>query len=129
MNIELKSKDMKKILVLIAVAAAASLHVTSLQVTAADVTAADVTENWTKNCASCHGKDGKGDTKAGRTAGVKDFTDLKYQDTLKDDKMAKQIKEGMKDDKGKEVMKAFADKLNDAEIKELVAFVRKFNKK
>ena len=121
MNTELKLKEgivMKKILVLIALAAAVSLH----------VTAADVTENWTKNCVSCHGKDGKGDTKAGRTAGVKDFTDPKYQLTLKEDAMAKQIKEGMKDEKGKELMKAFADKLNDAEIKELVAFVRKFKK-
>ena len=31
------------------------------------------------NCASCHGKDGKGATKAGRMAGVKDFTDAAYQ--------------------------------------------------
>ena len=115
---------MKKILVLIALATAASLHVS-----AADATKADVTENFTKNCASCHGKDGKGETKAGRTAGVKDFTDAKYQLTLKDDGMAKQIKEGMKDDKGKELMKAFADKLTDAEIKDLVAYIRAFNKK
>ena len=115
---------MKKILVLMAMAAAASLYVT-----AADATKADVTENFTKNCASCHGKDGKGDTKAGRTAGVKDFTDAKYQLTLKDDGMAKQIKEGMKDDKGKELMKSFADKLTDPEIKDLVAYIRAFNKK
>ena len=121
MNTELKLKEgivMKKILVLIALAAAASLH----------VIAADVTENWTKNCVSCHGKDGKGDTKAGRTAGVKDFTDPKYQETLKDDKMAKQIKEGMKDDKGKELMKAFGDKVNDEEIKALIEYVKKFKK-
>ena len=90
--------------------------------------AADVLENWTKNCVSCHGKDGKGDTKAGRTAGVKDFTDPKYQETLKDDKMAKQIKEGMKDDKGKELMKAFGDKVNDEEIKALIEYVKKFKK-
>ena len=43
--------------------------------------------------------------------------------------MAKQIKEGMKDDKGKELMKSFADKLTDPEIKELVAYIRAFNKK
>ena len=110
---------MNRVLILVALLAAAA----SMQ-----IRAADVTENWTKNCVSCHGKDGKGDTKAGRTAGVKDFTDPKYQATLKDDAMAKQIKEGMKDDKGKELMKSFGDKVNDQEITDLIAFVRKFKK-
>jgi mono/diheme cytochrome c family protein len=56
--------------------------------------AADVAENWTKRCASCHGKEGKGQTKAGRMAGGKDQTDPQYQATLNDDKMMKAIKEG-----------------------------------
>ncbi|MDA1275057.1 MAG: cytochrome c [Verrucomicrobia bacterium] len=86
---------------------------------------ADVTENWKKNCASCHGNDGKGNTKAGKKAKVKDMTEAKYQEALTDEKMAKQIKEGMKED-GKEIMKPFGDKLTDDEIKALVAYVRKF---
>ncbi len=89
--------------------------------------AADVKENWTKNCLSCHGKDGKGETKAGKKAGSKDMTDAKYQAALSDEKAFKQIKEGMKED-GKERMKAFGDKLTDAEIKDLVAYVRAFKK-
>ena len=89
--------------------------------------AADVAENWTKHCASCHGKDGKGQTKAGRMAGVKDQTDPNYQATLEDEKMFKAIKEGLKDG-GKEKMKPFADKLSDDEIKGLVAHVRSFKK-
>ena len=89
---------------------------------------AEVTENWTKHCASCHGKDGKGQTKAGRAADVKDLTDAKYQATFTDEQMFKQIKEGMKDAKGKEKMKPFADKLSDDEIKALVAFVRGLKK-
>ena len=90
--------------------------------------AADVKENWDKNCASCHGKDGKGETKAGKKAEVKDLTDGAYQAKMTDDQMVKQIKEGMKDSSGKEKMKPFAEKLNDEEVKALVAYVRAFKK-
>jgi len=47
--------------------------------------AADVQENWTKNCGSCHGKDGRGQTKAGRMAEVKDLTDAAVQGNFTDD--------------------------------------------
>jgi mono/diheme cytochrome c family protein len=42
--------------------------------------------------------------------------------------MFKQIKEGMKDAKGKEKMKPFGGVLSDDEIKALVAFVRGLKK-
>ena len=51
------------------------------------VSAADVKENWEKSCAKCHGPDGKGDTKMGKKLEIKDFTDAKYQDSLKDEAM------------------------------------------
>ena len=89
--------------------------------------AADAPANWTKHCASCHGKDGKGQTKAGRMAGVKDQTDAQYQAGLKDEKMFTSIKEGLKEGE-KEKMKPFKDKLSDDEIKALVAHVRTFKK-
>src|SRR6185503_9563776 len=89
--------------------------------------AADVQANWTKHCASCHGKDGKGQTKAGRMAGVKDQTDAQYQSGLKDEKMIAAVKDGLKED-GKEKMKPFKDKLSDDEIKALVAHVRSLKK-
>src|ERR1041384_8519650 len=88
--------------------------------------AADVAENWTKHCGSCHGKEGKGETKAGKKAEVKDLTDGAYQSSFTDDQMFKQIKEGMKDKNGKDKMKAFGGTLSDDEIKALVAFVRGF---
>ena len=89
--------------------------------------AADAKDNWTKNCASCHGPDGAGHTKAGRMAQVKNFTDAKYQATFTDDDDATQIKGGLKDkDTGKEKMKAFGDKFSDDEIKALVQYVRAF---
>lgn len=95
--------------------------------TAATTAQADVLANWGKHCAACHGKDGKGLTKAGKKAQVKDLTDAKYQESFTDDKAATNIKDGLKED-GKEKMKPFASKLSDDEIKELVAYVRKFKK-
>lgn len=89
--------------------------------------AADVQALWGQHCASCHGKDGKGQTKAGKKAGVKDQTDAAYQTGLTDEKMFKAVKEGLKED-GKEKMKPFAEKLKDDEIKSLVAHVRSFKK-
>jgi cytochrome c553 len=90
--------------------------------------AAEANENWDKNCASCHGKDGKGATKAGRMAGVKDLSDAALQKTFTDEQGFDRIKNGLKDEKGKEKMKPFAEKLNDGEIKALVAYVRALQK-
>jgi len=88
--------------------------------------AADVKENWEKGCAKCHGPDGKGDTKMGKKLEIKDFTDAKYQDSLKDEAMLKAIKEGVKD--GDKVRMKAAEGLSDDEMKALVAYVRKFKK-
>jgi cytochrome c553 len=94
---------------------------------ASSARAADAKENWDKQCAKCHGADGKGQTKMGQKAGVKDYTDAKVQDALKDDQAFKAIKEGFKDKDGKQVMKP-AEGLSDDEIKALVAHVRAFRK-
>jgi len=89
--------------------------------------AADVKENWEKNCQKCHGADGKGQTKMGRQSGAKDYTDAKVQEELKDDAAVKIIKEGVVD-KGKKKMDPYGDKLNDDEIKALIAYIRAFKK-
>ena len=94
---------------------------------AVSVRAADAKENWEKNCAKCHGPDGKGKTKMGEKLGIKDYTDAKVQDALKDDAMTKAIKEGVKDGE-KTKMKGFGDALSDDEIKALVKYVRDFKK-
>lgn len=94
---------------------------------AVSVRAADAKENWEKNCAKCHGEDGAGKTKMGGKLGVKDYTDAKVQAEMKDDAMAKAIKDGTKD--GDTVkMKAFGDVLSADEIKALVAYVRGLKK-
>jgi mono/diheme cytochrome c family protein len=94
---------------------------------AVSVRAADAKENWDKNCAKCHGPDGKGQSTMGKKLGIKDYTDAKAQDALKDDAMTKAIKEGVKDGE-KTKMKGFGDVLSDDEIKALVKYVRDFKK-
>ena len=88
--------------------------------------AADVKENWDKSCKKCHGADGKGDTPMGKKLDMKDFTDAKYQASLKDEAMLKAIKEGVKD--GDKVRMKAVEGLSDEEMKALVAYVRKFKK-
>jgi mono/diheme cytochrome c family protein len=94
---------------------------------AISVRAADAKENWEKNCAKCHGADGKGKTKMGEKLAVKDYTDAKVQDALKDDAMIKAIKDGVKDGE-KTKMKGFGDALSDDEVKALVKVIRDFKK-
>ena len=94
---------------------------------AVSLRAADAKETWEKDCAKCHGADGKGKTKMGEKMGVKDYTDAKVQDAMTDADMTKAIKEGVKQD-GATKMKAFGDALSDDEIKALVKYVRDFKK-
>ena len=100
--------------------------VAALAIPALSVYAADAKANYEKHCAKCHGKDGKGQTITGKKNGAKDYTDAKVQAELKDEAAIKAIKEGYKKD-GKEVMKP-AEGLSDEEIKDLVAYMRKFKK-
>lgn len=84
----------------------------------------DVTTLWSKNCSTCHGKDGKGETKAGKQKEVKNLVDPKVRAQFKRDDLIKTVKEGVKDEKtGKERMKPYGDKLSDAEIGALVDWV------
>ena len=87
--------------------------------------AAAAAENWDNNCASCHGADGKGQTKTGKKLKLRDYTDAKVQAGLKDEAMCKAVTDGIKVD-GKEKMKAFKEEISADEIKDLVAHIRKF---
>jgi cytochrome c553 len=90
---------------------------------AVTVRAADVKDNWNTLCVKCHGQDGKGNTKMGARLNVKDFTDPKVQADIKDDAAFKALKEGLKSDDDRTLMKPF-DALSDDEIKALIAYVR-----
>jgi len=79
---------------------------------------ADAEVLWTQTCASCHGKDGSGNTVMGKKLGVKDFT----KEQSSDAEATNIIKNG----KGN--MSAYKDKLSDADVKALVAYVRSLKK-
>lgn len=86
--------------------------------------AAPASENWENSCASCHGEDGKAQTKQGKKLKIRDYTDAAVQAKFKDDEMLKAILEGVTEN-GKERMKGFKDEFSEAEAKDLVAFIRK----
>lgn len=109
---------MKKIVILAAVFSLA---------TAITAFADDASDNWTAMCAKCHGADGKGQTKMGVRLGCKDFTDAAVQADLKDDAAFNALRQGLKSDDGKTLMKPF-DALSDDQIKALVAYVRSLKK-
>jgi mono/diheme cytochrome c family protein len=79
--------------------------------------AADGAASFTKDCAKCHGADGKGATVMGKKLKCKDMTVEKPGDA----QIEKAIKEGVKDG-DKVVMKAFKD-LSDADVQALVKYI------
>jgi cytochrome c6 len=95
----------------------------ALAFTAGASFAATAAENWENSCASCHGADGKAQTKQGKKLKIRDYTDAKVQAELKDDAMLQAILEGVKEG-GKERMKGFKDELSEQEAKDLVAYIR-----
>ena len=80
--------------------------------------AADAAENWGKMCASCHAKDGSGNTMMGKKSGVDDYRTAKAQAKFTDAEAVTVITDG------KDKMKSFKEKLTPDEIKALVAYIR-----
>lgn len=94
---------------------------------AAAASAADAKALYERDCAKCHGSEGKGETKMGKKLGAKDYTDPKVQAALTDEAAFKATKDGLKDKEGKVLMKP-AEGLSDDDIKALVAYMRTFKK-
>jgi mono/diheme cytochrome c family protein len=104
------------------------LLVVTVIIASAGITfAADAAANWNQHCASCHGKDGSGNTMMGKKLSVKSYQDAKVQSEFTDAKATEVIKDGVKEG-GKEKMKSYKEKLSDDEIKALVAYVRSLKK-
>lgn len=85
-----------------------------------------------KRCAKCHGANGKGDgpglkqIKADVTPA--DWTNAAVMSKWKDEELVKIIKEGGKASGKSKLMPAYKGKLSDAEIADLVAYIRSLAK-
>lgn len=86
---------------------------------AADGTAA----LYKAKCETCHGADGSGNTDMGKSTKAKDLRSAEVQ-KMTDDQLTAAITNGMGD-----TMPAYKGKLTDAQIKDIVGYVRGLAKK
>lgn len=86
--------------------------------------------DWDKNCAYCHGKEGKGDSTMGKKMKAADLTSEKIQKKFegKQDQLESLISDGLSKG-GKVIMKPLKSKLKKEEIKSLAQYVLKLGKK
>ena len=77
---------------------------------------------WNKECASCHGQDGRAHTLKAKFNGAKDLTKPSWQESTSDEHIFNVIVNGH------EKMPAFGKKLSQSEIESLVAYVRRLKK-
>jgi mono/diheme cytochrome c family protein len=80
--------------------------------------AADAAELFKKNCATCHGSDGRAKTTKAKFNGARNLTKPEWQAEATDERIMNAIK------KGPGAMPSFEKKFTQAEIESLVAFVR-----
>ena len=78
-----------------------------------------------RDCVSCHGRDGTSQTKKGRFSPACNLTDAEWQDDVGDERLFNSIMNG-RNVRGN--MPAFSKKLDDQEAESLVSFVRRFRK-
>ncbi len=87
--------------------------------------AADAKEGenlYKTKCAACHGADGSGNTAVGKKMNIRDFRSPEVQ-KQSDDQLFEIIA------KGKNKMPAYEKSLQEAQIKELVAYIREMGRK
>jgi len=106
---------------------ATSLIVSISVFAATSLFAADGKALYEKECAKCHGPDGKGDTKMGKKMGAKDYSVAKTWEGLTDAAAVKSVKEGFKDKEGKVIMKP-AEGVTDADAKAIVDYMKTLKK-
>ena len=82
---------------------------------------ADGGADFKAKCAMCHGPDGKGDTVMGKKFGLKDLGSAEVQ-KMSDADLTSTITNG------KDKMPAYKGKLTDAQISDLVKYVRTLKK-
>lgn len=82
---------------------------------------AGLRDRYTLLCGTCHGQDGKGQTKLGRRLGARDLTNAETQARLTDERIRQVILEGIP-----KKMPAHRSKFSAEEVPKLVAMVRAF---
>jgi mono/diheme cytochrome c family protein len=98
------------------------LSTTSLMANAGTFPAVDAAQLYAKQCASCHGKDGRAKTIKGKLKHARNLTDAEWQEKVSDERIFNSIMNG------KEKMPAFGKKLSQEQIEALVTYVRAFRK-
>ena len=93
-----------------------------LETTAAHESAVGAAELFSRNCAKCHGKEGRAKGFKAKTTGTRNLTDPQWQDRVSDERIFNSINNG----KGR--MPAFGKKLSEAEIESLAQYVRGLKK-
>jgi cytochrome c6 len=91
-----------------------------LALSAGGARAEDIASVGTKQCKSCHGADGKGDTEMGKKSKAEDLTTVAWQAKHSDAQVRDAILNGVPKTK----MKAYKEKLAPEQIDALVAYVR-----
>jgi mono/diheme cytochrome c family protein len=89
-----------------------------------NASAADGSAIYTKECAKCHGADGKGDTKMGKKLKIKDLT--AEVGKLSDAQITASVKDGVKE--GDKMRMKPIKGLSDADIQAVVKFVKTLKK-
>jgi mono/diheme cytochrome c family protein len=87
---------------------------------------ADTAATFASKCATCHGKDGKGDTPMGRKLNMRNLADPKVQEMATDAQWQRVILEGVKGGGGKAVMPPA--KVTEPEAQDLVKYLRTLKK-
>ena len=87
-----------------------------------NVGARSAAELYAKNCASCHGRDGRAKTFKGKLKHARDLADSEWQGRVSDERIFNSVMNGT----GK--MPAYGKKLSEQEIDSLVSYVRALRK-
>ncbi len=82
----------------------------------------DAKTTFDDKCASCHGQDGRGKTFKGKLSHARDLTSSEWQNDVSDERLFNSISNG------RNKMPAFKKKLSEAQIDELIAYVRRFRR-
>jgi mono/diheme cytochrome c family protein len=87
--------------------------------------AEDASELWKARCKSCHGEDGRAQTRMGQKEALADLTQPAWQQSVTDEAIRQVIAEGSPRNAK---MKPFKEKLTPEQISSLVTYIRGMKK-